>query len=138
MKRLLLMMPLLMSCVATGSSQLEDIAELRWEKRVFVIHSGEPKDVIALLKQNSYEIDDRHITWFVISDGQLQSNHVGEISSSFTRTALNDYFDSDYGVVLIGKDGGIKHRQNELELNTLFNKIDAMPMRRSEMRSREI
>ncbi|GAM66295.1 hypothetical protein JCM19236_3747 [Vibrio sp. JCM 19236] len=39
---------------------------------------------------------------------------------------------------MIGKDGGIKHRQNELELSTLFNKIDAMPMRRSEMRSREI
>ncbi len=138
MRKLLLMMPLLLSCAATGSFGLEDVAELRWEKRVFVIHSNSPRKVIEVLNQNSYEIDDRHITWFVISKGKLDTNHLGEVSNSFTRATLDNYFDSDYGVVLIGKDGGIKHRQNELELNTLFNKIDAMPMRRSEMRSREI
>lgn len=138
MKKILLMMPLLVSCMATGASGLEDIAELRWENRVFVIHSNSPQQVVEALNQKSYEIDDRHITWFVISKGELNTNYQGEVSSSFSRTTLDTYFDSEYGVVLIGKDGGIKHRQNELELSTLFNKIDAMPMRRSEMRSREI
>ncbi|GAM58420.1 serine-threonine protein phosphatase [Vibrio ishigakensis] len=103
-----------------------------------MIHSNSPQQVVEALNQNSYEIDDRHITWFVISKGELSTNYQGEVSSSFSRTTLDTYFDSEYGVVLIGKDGGIKHRQNELELSTLFNKIDAMPMRRSEMRSREI
>ncbi|MEL7348743.1 MAG: DUF4174 domain-containing protein [Pseudomonadota bacterium] len=44
----------------------------------------------------------------------------------------------DFTVILIGKDGGEKFRANRLvaveELNTL---IDAMPMRRNEMRTKE-
>ncbi|GAM66294.1 hypothetical protein JCM19236_3746 [Vibrio sp. JCM 19236] len=93
------MMPLLVSCMATGASGLEDIAELRWENRVFVIHSNSPQQVVEALNQKSYEIDDRHITWFVISKGELNTNYQGEVSSSFSRTTLDTYFDSEYGVV---------------------------------------
>lgn len=40
----------------------------------------------------------------------------------------------DFTVTLIGKDGTEKHRQHEaLSADTLFNLIDAMPMRQQEM-----
>jgi hypothetical protein len=35
--------------------------------------------------------------------------------------------------LLIGKDGGIKARADDLDLAALFERIDAMPMRRREM-----
>lgn len=37
-------------------------------------------------------------------------------------------------VLLIGKDGGIKSREPSLNLEGIFRRIDAMPMRRQEMR----
>lgn len=138
MNKLLLILPLLVSCAATGSSSLVDVSELRWEKRVFLIHSDSPEKVIETLEQNSDEIEERHITWFVITDSELKTNYQGQVAREFSQATLNSYFDSGYGVVLIGKDGGIKSRQATLQLNTLFEQIDAMPMRRSEMRSREI
>lgn len=42
---------------------------------------------------------------------------------------------TEFEVVLIGLDGGIKLRQNEiLQTEKLFSLIDSMPMRRAEMR----
>ena len=40
-----------------------------------------------------------------------------------------------FGVALVGKDGGVKlSRQAPVSTETLFRTIDAMPMRRDEMR----
>jgi len=42
---------------------------------------------------------------------------------------------SDAAVLLVGKDGGVKLRETRaLSVQTLFETIDAMPMRRQEMR----
>ena len=44
---------------------------------------------------------------------------------------------SVYEAVLIGKDGGVKlRRRNGAALEEIFRRIDAMPMRRSEMEQR--
>ncbi|WP_242674565.1 DUF4174 domain-containing protein [Marinobacter halodurans] len=36
---------------------------------------------------------------------------------------------------MIGKDGGIKSRESSLDLDAVFRRIDAMPMRIREMRT---
>lgn len=36
-------------------------------------------------------------------------------------------------VILIGKDGEVKKRNNKLELDALYSLIDTMPMRKQEM-----
>jgi hypothetical protein len=42
-----------------------------------------------------------------------------------------------FGVVLVGKDGGVKlRRESPITVTELFQVIDAMPMRRQEMRRR--
>jgi Domain of unknown function (DUF4174) len=50
--------------------------------------------------------------------------------------SLRTSFDAEgFEVLLIGKDGGVKLRQREpIGTDTLFALIDAMPMRRQEMR----
>ncbi|WP_349559152.1 DUF4174 domain-containing protein [Marinobacter sp. NFXS9] len=40
-----------------------------------------------------------------------------------------------FRVLLIGKDGGIKSRESSLDLDAVFRRIDAMPMRIREMRT---
>lgn len=41
------------------------------------------------------------------------------------------------GLVLIGKDGGVKHKQAFMvQPKSLFSIIDAMPMRKAEIRSK--
>lgn len=43
---------------------------------------------------------------------------------------------NDYSIFLIGKDGGVKLRKNDvLEPSELFRVIDRMPMRQREMRN---
>lgn len=43
----------------------------------------------------------------------------------------------EFRVILIGKDGGIKlKRQSQTRLEDIFSLIDAMPMRREEMRQK--
>ena len=42
---------------------------------------------------------------------------------------------TDFRILLIGKDGGVKASYSEVpELSEVFGLIDAMPMRRDEMR----
>lgn len=49
-------------------------------------------------------------------------------------TELLDKAGSEDRVLLIGKDGGIKSREPSLNPDGIFRRIDAMPMRRREMR----
>ena len=45
--------------------------------------------------------------------------------------------DGTFAAILVGKDGGEKHRSVEpISPQTLFDLIDAMPMRQREIRSR--
>ena len=45
--------------------------------------------------------------------------------------------DSGFEILLIGLDGGVKLRQDEvIDTETLFARIDAMPMRRQELENK--
>lgn len=43
-----------------------------------------------------------------------------------------------YRVLLIGKDGGVKSRSSDLDLEATFGLIDQMPMRREEIRRKRV
>lgn len=74
------------------------------------------------------------------------SDHRRNVSESITKTMHHDYGDAlrkkancknELEYVLIGKDTGVKARWlNNFAQEDLFNRIDAMPMRRYEMRQR--
>lgn len=69
------------------------------------------------------------------SDGKFYSTPLAGAEDLIHRTAC----DTDREFVLIGKDTGVKQRwKNSLPLEELYDAIDAMPMRRFEMRQRGV
>ena len=84
--------------------------------------------------QMKAELHERDVIWFVIQKGTVETNLNEQISVNFQRNMLKEYFESnEINVVLIGKDGGVKKTQADLDLNELCELIDTMPMRKLEM-----
>jgi len=119
-----------------SSDAIHSVEAFQWLHRIILI-----KEDIACNKQYAQSlanskaaIDDRHILWFLICDGEMQTNYAGELDDHFMGNISEDYFvRDDVNVILVGKDGGVKRRTDSLNLDELFALIDSMPMRQSEM-----
>lgn len=133
---------LLLTCAMTSllSAQSNPLASYRWDHRIIIV-SVPPKDVeehVAELVDAKAAIEERHIRWFVLGGETLASNEPGSPDPDLKLALLARYFAEQDGgkqVRLIGKDGGIKLRSTELDLEQIFTRIDRMPMRRAEMRA---
>lgn len=58
------------------------------------------------------------------------------LADDFRTNTLARFLNLERGVLLLGKDGGLKAVLPSLNLHTLFNAIDAMPMRQYELQNR--
>ncbi|NBB80565.1 MAG: DUF4174 domain-containing protein [Verrucomicrobia bacterium] len=110
----------------------------QWENRLILVRTtpANQSELIRLLADEAPAIDERHIVWFVFDgNDSTETNHTKPLPNDFSKR-INEagYWESGHSVLLIGKDGGIKARQKALDLELLFRRIDAMPMRRAEMR----
>ena len=77
------------------------------------------------------------MVWFLFANDELHSNYPGDLGNGFREQLLERYFTpapAETMVVLIGKDGGVKSRSPDLDLEATFGLIDQMPMRKAEMR----
>lgn len=115
--------------------EIERVEQLLWKNRIILIWSDELVDIRHIMEASKYDIDDRNIVWFVVGDQKITSNYKGVIANNFVVHTNNQYFKLGRKVALIGKDGGVKYVDTVLQLDTLFNKIDSMPMRINEMKS---
>ena len=85
------------------------------------------KEQLELLKKDSAGLREREVVVTMAGVGD----------AAWKRFAVPLH--SDFTVVLVGKDGGEKYRSHRpLSTAELFALIDAMPMRRAEMRRRRI
>ena len=112
---------------------------LRWKHRVILVFAREPFRSTAVANLNEYaaEIEDREIAWFVLDEVDLDTNYDGKLERELRVDLMERYFNpipSDPVVLLIGKDGALKSRSSELDLEATFGLIDLMPMRQEEMR----
>lgn len=88
--------------------------------------TGLAKKQLAIWKETQAEMKERDLTITVITGNELLYKKYKVDSQT------------DFTVILLGKDGVEKLRtQNLLTANKLFALIDAMPMRRQEMRKKE-
>ncbi len=125
------------------SQRPEVLAPYVWNSRVLLIFAPASSDTLfsqqtQLFESQELEIMDRDLVSFSIfpSNGSnpkkesLNSNEIRDLYSFYKITS------SEFCVILIGKDGGEKLRTtNELlSLPLLFSTIDAMPMRKQEMK----
>ncbi|GAB2768880.1 hypothetical protein HNQ93_000231 [Hymenobacter luteus] len=110
------------------------VKEAKWQKRVLLLCAPTPNDselrqqkqLLGPVKAdlNSRDLLVREVIWSQLpaADQRYLSRELGVGSSTFQ-------------VVLIGKDGGVKRRETQaLPPAQLFSTIDAMPMRRQEMK----
>ena len=93
------------------------MSQHRWARRVLVAHSSEEAPELARLRA---EIQRRRCEW---ENRRLVLETLTSVpGDSFT-------------MQLVGYDGGTKHTSTQPDLQTVFDIIDTMPMRRAEMPS---
>lgn len=114
----------------------------RWQDRVILIHTVDVdedrwKSQLAILAADSHGLAERKLVVYQIRDDYYRKGV--QPKGGWTKMADNSSTPSiiaqGFEIVLLGLDGGVKLRQNELlSLAELYALIDGMPMRRAEIR----
>ena len=108
---------------------LTDLEDLRWKHRVILVFARGAKasNAEANLRALAPEIDERDIAWFVLDGAALHTNHTASLDETLRERILERYFTpapGDTAVLLIGKDGQVKSRSTDLDLEATFALID--------------
>lgn len=125
---------LLSSISILAHSQVKVLEDLKWEKRVVLIFASDGFDENLIAQQEILKNDkegyaerDLVVLTYLLADKDDQ--------------ALRQKYNiqkNQFTFLLIGKDGGQKLIKNEVvKSKDLFDLIDSMPMRQSEMRRRK-
>jgi len=128
---------ILLIVVFSHSSKAQSISTLKWKKRIIILMDSEGNHSIRneqLRKFNDLgeEIRERDLILLCYDGNSLLDQNLRPIPYE-----LSNNIDVDFqGVLLIGKDGGIKLKKSFLvKPKTIFETIDSMPMRKAEMRN---
>lgn len=143
MKKISLIFSSLLVCNLAFSQMLDNH---RWQNRVILLFSDQAgKDTLqkqtALLTQHQEGVTDRDLVIYQIyAHSGVKPN--GKAMNSEEVSSLRQQYASEaeatFLFILIGKDGTVKMRRNELvPIRDLFGIIDQMPMRRREMREND-
>lgn len=128
MKRILIALLIPLMSIATAGEQ-DTLGNHRWKHRLLVIPKASGA-LTAALEKHRAGLDGRDVKTIMLSPGDPLPIH-RQIASRFNLTA-------DSGeILLIGKDGAttVRWPSDEFSIQSLFQRIDAMPMRRREMRT---
>ena len=121
-----------------------DLRELKWRKRIVLIFAPANEQTRLLgqrriLESASCGLRDRDIVTILAALGEpvaVDGSPVGASAGDALRSRYRVNPD-EFAVLLIGKDGGVKLRRNsQVSAQELFSRIDAMPMRRGEIKTR--
>lgn len=115
----------------------------QWKKRPLVVFAGSQEDVSlvrqrAIVAANRGGMSERDmvIVW-VVGDGVSADGGAGPGLSASAMRKRYGVGAGAFRALLVGKDGGVKiSSAAPIAAGTLFSTIDAMPMRRDEMRRR--
>ena len=132
------LLAILIGGYAEAEEALGSLLALRWEYRVILVRAdgSEAAAAEANLRALDDGVRERDIAWFVLGSDSMISNYKGALAPDLAERIKADHFEADdpwERVVLIGKDGGVKDRSPDLDLEKTFQLIDRMPMRQREM-----
>ena len=130
---------LLMATVAPAAA-----SPFKWNERVVVIYADTAgnatlRDQRGRLLADQAGLEERDMVVFaVLADGTVEAIYgTAPTPAEAKKLPGGSAAGSSFSVVLIGKDGGLKHSSSmPLDADVLFGMIDAMPMRKQEMRSK--
>jgi hypothetical protein len=127
------------------TSKAQDLQQYQWENRIIVVYSNETElDLLSkqleLLKKEPNKLSERKI--LVIQAHKNRYKTIFPENSEWVSSSLKDELKisrkTEFEVFLLGLDGGIKLRQQEIvQTEKLFSLIDGMPMRKAEIRRKD-
>lgn len=130
-----------LSILTAPMAYAQDISDYQWKNRLVVLvdetlGTKAMRSQLNLLQTDTAGLAERDIVLLQLTPKSviLASGETPGFTSTETYRSLS--IPKDFkGVLLIGKDGGVKLRQPfEVERETIFTLIDGMPMRRSELK----
>ena len=128
--------------MSISPSNAQKLSSHQWKDRVILIQSNESssqllKSQISELKKHEKGLEERRLVIYQINSDQIKKGiepkeSWQKIDESFKKIQNPS---AGFEIILLGLDGGVKLRKNELlTCDELFRTIDQMPMRRSEIR----
>ncbi len=131
--------------MSISPSNAQDLSSHQWKDRLIIIQSNDPssqlfKNQILELKNQQKGLEERRLKVYQFLPGKYKrgigTDTKWENSEKVSKKLLEK--DSEFEIILMGLDGGVKLRKNELlKSNEIFGVIDQMPMRQSEMRRKK-
>jgi hypothetical protein len=126
--------------IASMSAGETALAGYRWENRVLLVFAPDVHSTLYLRQEEMLldakpGLNERDVVVISVLEDIVSTRErpAAPVSADDLRDAY-DVVPHDFRVVLIGRDGGVKLRQDEPILAAdLFALIDSMPMRKQEM-----
>ena len=121
-----------------------DLNAYQWKNRLLLLFASSEEDQAYLtlkkeIDRQAMEVKDRDILVFYVlerSESRLGQEHLRPDQALFLKKHLS-VPSGRFTIILIGKDGGEKIRQESaVDLKEIFAIIDAMPMREQEMKKK--
>ena len=116
----------------------QELAEFRWKNRVLLIIDTNNNLPVRDLQVNKFvsrndEMEERDLVLLVCTGKEVLDKDGLKTDIDPDKISYGEF----QGVILIGKDGGVKLRKKFIaEPKEIFDLIDQMPMRRAEMKNR--
>jgi hypothetical protein len=115
----------------------QELTDFIWKKRILLVMDAKNDLDTRNLQLNKFngldaEMRERDLVLFVYNGKEVldRDGMITDINPD------NIAYGELQGIILIGKDGGVKLRKKYIvEANEVFDLIDQMPMRRAEMKN---
>jgi hypothetical protein len=127
-------------------TQSFDLSSYQWTHRPLVVFGpvGDPRLIRqqTLINDRNAGLLDRDMIVIIVTGNaaslrepqEAETTQLSPIDAAALRERF-DVHDGEFAILLVGKDGGQKHRESTpTPLSVFFEKIDRMPMRQREMR----
>ena len=126
------------------SSSADTLDDLRWKNRLLIVIHSDAASESARQQFDAWSADpqaasERELLLISVHSDGTGTINLAELSRAAAQSVLKRFrrLDEEFSVVLVGKDGTEKQRwQEPVNMSEVFLLIDAMPMRRREMKER--
>ena len=144
MKHFKLLIIIIMFTGFQSTISAQDLSEHLWKDRVVLVYTEDQASERFIkqldeLKSDMKGLDDRKLVLYSLTPTHIRKGwEDGEWE--VRNRSLNKFreVEGNFEVVLLGLDGRVKLRQDQLlKRDKLYNTIDRMPMRQRELKSRD-
>ncbi len=131
--------------ILTGGTMLmgQDLEKHQWNSRLVLIQTSELESdnyqrQMSVLREEEAGLIERKLLVYTFWKDKYRVG-LGDTEWKTADKGFSEWTNPDSGfeILLIGLDGGVKLRQDEvIDTESLFARIDAMPMRRQELNNK--